>query len=196
MTGTGDLRNPELDAIAGEQLYERSPLWLEISTSFPRFSKLHHPYSDLANYQGTIILMSLVRPKTFKPLQLKTYDTWTALILTQGGTIAFDREYDIGFLDLIKDQTPKNLQNKLSIIPHRVWEERVLNHVRRLVPTLEQAIALPSSQETEKLTGLSYQCLLDLSAFSQAYLLAKTNGLEAVKPHIGALQQGKIVIKA
>ena len=181
---------------AAEQSYGQSEDWQKHVRTYPLFAQLHHPYVELANSQGNILLTSLlpVRPPFLTQFDLEQYATYAEGIMTPGGSIVFDMEYGSNWLGFIKEQAPESIKHSLSAIPAALWEKRVLEYVYGTMPTLGKALKVPYAPRNEAATGFALTDLIDRAAHIQTFLIAKTLGnLEAVKPHIKALQNGRII---
>ena len=178
-----------------EGYYEQSANWQSIVKRHGKFAPLHHPYADLANtMQGHYILMSLSRPKSMRQSDLENCDRLTQIIMAEGGSIKFDREYEPHWVGLVTEPSPIALLT--AGITHATWEKRVVHYLQQqAMPALEEALQLPDTNETEERVGHVHHDLLGLAAYVQTFLIAKTRGLEAIKPLIPTLQAGELVYK-
>lgn len=135
--------------------------------------------------------MSLVWPST--PQRPSVYDSFAADILAPGGSIKFDRGHNgSNWLGRIKERAPDHVRQDLPTILTAVLERRVLQYLNEAMPALEEALKFPELQ-TEDATGFNRSDLLYLATNLQTYLIAKTLDLEAVKPHVEALQRGVVI---
>ena len=172
--------------------YEQSEAWQNLVSKYGSFAALHHPWADLVNdMQGYYILMSLSRPKKMSGEQLGDYDRFTDLIMAEGGSINFDRASERDWLQLVTRHSPASFVARVKDVALEKYVTQYLQH--SVMPALAKALQLPDNEETENAVGYTREQLYDLAACVQSFLFAKTKGLEAVRPHIAALQKGELV---
>lgn len=179
-----------------EKAYEASDRWKTLVGRFGEYSVLHHPYCDIASLAGDILNSTLIPsvPADFQETvenRKKIVPIIVPMILDAGGTLTLDSEFEINALRILTDSyEPKSDLVKIS---KATWEQRVIEYVKGVIPVLAKAISLEDTPENEDAIGYVRNDLLDHVAFLQAYLIAKTQGLDALKNHAPALQEGKLV---
>ncbi len=175
-----------------ERAYEASDRWKTLTERQGKYAVLHHPYSDLASMAGEVLLSTLLKsvPPNWREI-VENRKKIVPMILDEGGALTLDSEFEIGFLSLLTDSyLPKSDLFKIS---NSAWERRIIQYVKGIVPGLEKAVSLEDTPENKENVGYVRNDLLDRVAYLQAYLIAKTQGINAVGQLLPQLQKGKVV---
>jgi|TARA_Y100000310_G_scaffold108411_1_gene106834 hypothetical protein len=175
-----------------EKVYETSDRWKMLVGRHGEYAVLHHPYTDLISKAGEVLLSTLQEsvPASYQKT-VENLKKFVPMILDEGGTLTLDNEFEIGFLSLITDSYPS--KGDLFKISKAVWEQRVIEYVKGVVPMFEKAASLEDTQKNEDNVGYVRNDLLNSIAFLQTYLIAKTQGIEVVKEYMPQLQEGKVI---
>jgi hypothetical protein len=174
-----------------EKDYLNSGNWGTFKERFGEYSMFHHPYMGLANAAGQILFHSITRPPVLTPDQFKSLMEQNSVLKPKGGSITFDKEYELGELSFISEYIPRVIRGKLQ---NSIWESRIIDQVATTLPILERAIDLPDTDKNENKVGYTRHDLLDLAAFTQAYWIIKTQGTFSDPGQISALKEGKIIL--
>jgi hypothetical protein len=174
-----------------ETFYSTSTNWNIFKSKFEEYSVLHHPYMGIATAAGQIFLHNATRPEALSPIQLMNLKEQSSVLKAKGGSISFDIEYELGELSSITKYLPKGVRGKIQ---NSLWEDRIIETVQKTLPLLDRAIQLDDTEENENKVGYTKEGLLDLSAFTQSYLIIKTQGSFSNPHQISALKEGQIIL--
>src|SRR3989338_1262121 len=157
----------------------KGKIWMD---RFGEYSPLHHPYADAMRDTGEVIMTEFLQPKSYSKNMMQARKELAGIIVNDGGAIVLDSEFGANFLEFIIANMPKS---DIVRVTQSTWEARLIEYGNMvLLPAIKKALALEDNETSEKATGYSREELLDLSAFAQAYLLAKREGIEAVGKNI------------
>jgi len=175
----------------GETTFKETEGWRAFSERYGPLAALHSPYAGLVNTVGHYLIQNAAQFTHPIAMSLDEAEQIASMVANNGGTAAFDRQYGLHELESFREHIPSDSNVKIS---NPTWDHRIIDYVTRMYSTLIGLVSLPDTSENEEAIGLVRNDLIDLFAYTQAYLLAKTRGgLDAVKKNIQDLQGGKLV---
>jgi len=152
------------------------------------FMILQHPYAHAIKELGAVLQRYALEPSslTSSP-NWEKYESNSAEILREGGSLSFDRRGSKGWISLVSEYIPENFTGQVS---DRAWEVRLIDYAKQIAEVVQKALKLADDHPD---VGMMHEELKDLGAYAQAYHIGKTKGIEELRKVAPDLAQGRFL---